>query len=82
MVGCSQHEKLLVSAGFDDVTAFAAFSESDVNVMHETLSAAGVPVVGHLIKIMRAVRMRAVRGCQDYEQRAGPSPLTFDYSNK
>ena len=34
VVGCPQHEKLLVSAGFDDVTAFAAFSESDT-VRHQ-----------------------------------------------
>ena len=77
-LGCPQHEKALVGLGFDDVTTFAAFSESDVNVMQEMLTTAGVPL-GHEIKIIRAVR-----GCQDYmyEQKAGSSPLKFDYGKQ
>ena len=71
-LGCPQHEKALIGLGFDDVTTFAACSESDVNVMQEMLTTAGVPL-GHEIKIVRAVR-----GCQYYEQKAGSSPLKFD----
>ena len=60
-LGCPQHEKALVGLGFDDVTTFAAFRESDVNVMQEMLKTAGVPV-GHEIKIIRAVRAPALPG--------------------
>ena len=78
---CPQHEAVLLGAGFDDVDAFAAFSNDDMENMALTLRSAGIPI-GHVERIM--ITMRA---CQDKELVAlghagGSSPLKFDYNKE